>query len=118
MNAGDLVVEPGAAEQVLVGLGLPEAEPWARSCATRAALLAMSAVFWPEFVLEMEGLVPAGLVVVPDDVVRTGDHATGTAGTEPGGDDLAEELLPLEGPALGLCGCVSDCGVVAHRSRI
>ena len=71
-----------AAEEVLVGLGLPGAEAGAGPGAGGAALLAVDAVVGPELVLEVERLVAAGLVVVADDVVRAGDHAAGAAGAE------------------------------------
>src|SRR5207237_1722955 len=62
------------------------------------------AVVGPELVLEVEGAVPAGLVVVAEHVVRAGDHAAGAAGAEAGGDDLVEQLLPLHRPPLALGG--------------
>jgi len=63
--------------------------------------LAVTAIGRAEFVLNMERLVATGLVVVPNDVVGARDHATGTTSAQTRGDDLAEEFLPLEGPAFG-----------------
>ena len=90
-----------AAEQVLVGLGLPGPEAGAGPGAAGAALLAVAAVVGAELVLEVERLVAALCVVVAEDVVRAGDHAAGAAGAQPGGDDLVVELLPLGRPAPG-----------------
>src|SRR5690606_28960738 len=42
--------------------------------------------------------VAALLVLVPDDVVRAGDHAGRATGAEPGVDHLGEQLRPLVGP--------------------
>ena len=71
-----------AAEQVLVGLGLPGAEAGARPGAGGAALLAVDAVVGAELVLEVERLVAALVVVVADHVVGAGDHAAGAAGAQ------------------------------------
>ena len=64
----------------------------------------MDAVGGAEFFLEMERLVGAGLVFVPDHIVRTADHTPGAAGAQPAGDDLVVEFLPLVGPAFLLRG--------------
>jgi len=89
-----------AAEHEVVGLVFPRAEARAGTGATRAALLAMAAVFQPQFLFEVEWRKPALHMLVADDVVRAGDHAAGAAGAQPGGDDLVVQLLPLERPAL------------------
>ena len=92
---------PGAGEQVLVGLSLPEPEPRTCTGAAGAALLAVDAVVGPQLVLEVEGHVAALRVVVADDVVGAGDHATSASGAEPGVDDLGLQLLPLVRPSGG-----------------
>jgi hypothetical protein len=55
----------------------------------------------PEFFFEVEGLVVALFVFVPNDLMRTRNHAPRTSGTEAGVDDLLVELFPLMGPAFG-----------------
>jgi hypothetical protein len=64
----------------------------------------VDAVGGTEFFLEMERLVGAGLVFVPDHIVRTADHTPGAAGAQPAGDDLVVEFLPLVGPAFFFAG--------------
>ncbi|HVW32614.1 MAG TPA: hypothetical protein VHL53_08755, partial [Acidimicrobiia bacterium] len=45
---------------------------------------------------EVERLVDAFGVLVAEHVVGAGDHAAGAAGAQPAGDDLVEEVAPLE----------------------
>ncbi|CAB4920704.1 unannotated protein [freshwater metagenome] len=47
----------------------------------------------------MKWLVPTLFVVVPNDVVRAGNHTTGASGADASVDDLGLELLPLICPA-------------------
>src|SRR5690606_15402055 len=103
VDAGRLVLGAGAGEEVVVGLGLPQAEAGARPGAAGAALLTVDAVVGAELLLEVEGPVAALLVVVPDHVVGTGDDTAGTTGAQVGVDDLGLQFLPLGGPAGG-CG--------------
>ena len=63
--------------------------------------MSVTAIGGAEFVLDVERLVAASFVVVPDDIVRARDDAASTTGAQAGGNDLAEELLPLKGPAFG-----------------
>ena len=111
VDARHLVGAPLPGEQVPVGLGLPVPEPGAGPGAGGAALLAVHAVVEAELVLEVEGLVGAGQVLVADDVVRARDDAAGAAGTEARVDDLLVELLPLVRP--GLLGPGGGC--VGHH---
>ena len=101
-DAAHLVGLAHPAEQVHVGRRLPRPEAGAGTGARGAALLAVDAVVEAELLLEVERLVLALFVLVPDDVVRAGDDAPGAAGAQPGGDDLGVQLLPLRGPPLGL----------------
>ena len=69
----------------------------------------------------MKWLVCARGVLVTDHVVRAGNYAAGTAGTQARVDDLLVEFLPLEGPAgLGRLGHLwNPTGAVVtarHRS--
>ena len=83
-------------EQELVGLGLPGAEPWARTRAGGAPLLPVAAVAGREAVLGLERLVDAAVVAVPEHVVRAHDDAARAAGAQAGRDDLVVQVLPLE----------------------
>ncbi len=100
VDAGRLLRLAHTSEEVLVGRRFPRPEAGAGARAGGAALLAVDAVVEAELLLEVEGLVGARGVLVADDVVRAGDHTTGASGAEPRGDDLVEELFPLELPAV------------------
>jgi len=87
---------------MVVGLLLPPPVAGASPRAGGAAALAVDAVVGTELLLEVEGVIAAGVVVVAQDVVGTGDHAAGAPGAQTGVDHLLFELLPLPGPAFGL----------------
>ena len=101
VDASNFIVGTLAIEKVFVCLWFPCSETWARAGAAGAALLSVTAIGGAEFVFNVEWLVATSLVVVPDDIVRAGDDAAGTAGAQAGGNDLAKEFLPLKGPAFG-----------------
>ncbi|WP_421122053.1 hypothetical protein ACE2AJ_16005 [Aquihabitans daechungensis] len=120
-DAVDLLDLAVAGEEVLVRRGLPVAEAGAGPGAGGAPLLTVDAVVLAQFLFDVEGLVAAFLVLVPDDVVRAADHAGRAAGAQPGGDDLVVQLLPLvRPPALftgeeGLGGGGVTGGGIGHR---
>src|SRR5207302_694076 len=95
-------------EEEVVDLRFPRPEAGTGSGAVRAPLLAVAAVARAELLLDVEGLVDALMVVVAEDVVGAGHHAARASRTQPGGDDLFVEVLPVGGPLLRRC----------HRSRL
>src|SRR5581483_8512897 len=96
--------------------------------AARATPLAVPAVGWPQLLFEMEGLVDAVLVVVAEDVMGAGHHASGAPGAKAARHHFGEELSPLGPPAFfGRCalgrghageasGWLPVCGITATRS--
>ena len=84
------------AEEELVDLGLPGAEPRARAGARRAAALAVAAVVGRVAVLELERPVDPVGVAVTEHVVRARDDAAGASRAEPRRDDLFVEVPPVQ----------------------
>jgi hypothetical protein len=56
----------------------------------------VTAATWAAFLLEVEGLVLAIAVLVAQDVVGAGHHATGAPRAQTRGHDLFEQVLPVE----------------------
>ena len=102
VDAGHLVGAPQAVEEVVVGLGLPDAVAGTGAGAAGAALLSVGAVVGTELVLEVERPVAPRLVVVTDHVVGTGDDTSRAPRAEVGVDDLGLQFLPLRQPSRGL----------------
>ena len=109
-NASHLIVFAIATKEVLVGSRLPRAESGARACARGAPLFAMDAVVEAKLFLQVEGLVLAFFVLIPNDIVWAGNNATCTPRAQTSVNDLFVEFFPLRCPALGLCG-----GIGCHR---
>jgi hypothetical protein len=80
-NAGHFVVFTIATKEVLVGGRFPCAEARACTRARSAPLLAMNAIVETKLFFNVEGLVLAFFVLVPNDIVRAGNYAACTPRT-------------------------------------
>jgi hypothetical protein len=64
-----------------VGGRFPLAKAWARTCAGGATFFAVNAIVEAEFFFNMERLVLAFLMLVPNDIVRARNNTTCTSCT-------------------------------------
>ena len=108
---------PVTTEEVFVGFWLPGPEPGARSGATGAAFVAVTAIGGAELVFDMEWLIAPHLMVVSDHVVGARNHASCAPGTQSGVDYFLVQLLPLERPTGSLGGSSFGHGHDWHNRR-
>jgi hypothetical protein len=94
-----LVIEASACKQVLIGLAFPKAKSWTCPRTTGATLYSVATVIGSEFFLKVKRLVAPLFVVITNDIMRAGNHTTGTSGADTCIDNLGFEFLPLICPA-------------------
>ena len=88
-----LVDGPNTAEQCLVDLRLPRSEPRACPGADVATAVADDTLIVPHPLADLEREI---VLRVAEDITRTRHHAGGAARAQPGVDDLAVQLTPMD----------------------